>query len=74
MDGNVKVVFANTVANLVVKREDGHTLSLSSMGKNLCEFDKQGECVKDHGMVAGALTLLKLLNEFLDSPMELVEQ
>lgn len=51
-------------ATLVLKRQDGHELSLSSHDKGLVHFDQHSNTVKDYGSHTSTESLLAALAEF----------
>ena len=67
----IKVVASGPVANMVFQREDGHELSLSSMGHgNLIEWNG-ADVVRDYGdFHMNAEAYLAIVTEFLAAENE----
>ena len=68
----ITVTASGPVANVVIKRADGHELSLSSMGHgNLIEWNEHGTVVSDWGdWNINAVKFLKILDNFLQDEDE----
>jgi len=60
----MRVVPSGPVACMVFYRQDGHELSLSSMGNSFVEFDGNVE-VANHGPCYSAEDFLKTVAEFI---------